>query len=176
MRNDTKLDVLWNEVEDIKKSGGGGSGLPEVTSADNGKLLGVVNGKWNKMDAPSGGVDYSTTEQNTGRKWIDGKDIYQKTYAIDITSSQTGTVLISDYDYIVNIDAVLNNEFFAFPIFTLSSSSYLVAFVDKETNLLTVMRDNDSKHVGIAYVTMYYTKPTPTKSRKKTTKKEEETK
>ena len=26
------------------------------------------------------GIDYSTSEQNTGLKWIDGKDVYQKTY------------------------------------------------------------------------------------------------
>lgn len=27
-----------------------------------------------------GGLDYSTTEQNTGIKWVDGSDIYFKTY------------------------------------------------------------------------------------------------
>ena len=27
-----------------------------------------------------GGINYSTEEQNTGLKWTDGKDIYQKTY------------------------------------------------------------------------------------------------
>lgn len=31
----------------------------------------------------SGGVDYSTTEQNTGTKWVDGESIYQITYAFD---------------------------------------------------------------------------------------------
>lgn len=29
------------------------SGLPDVTAADNGKMLGVVNGAWGKVDAPS---------------------------------------------------------------------------------------------------------------------------
>lgn len=29
-----------------------------------------------------GGVNYSTTEQDTGLKWIDGKTIYQKTFII----------------------------------------------------------------------------------------------
>ena len=29
---------------------GGGSGLPEVTDADNGKVLGVEGGEWGKMD------------------------------------------------------------------------------------------------------------------------------
>lgn len=35
--------------------GGGGSALPDVTSADNGKVLGVVDGAWSKMDTGGGG-------------------------------------------------------------------------------------------------------------------------
>lgn len=31
-------------------------------------------------------VNYSTTEQATGQKWIDGKDIYQKTVELDTTT------------------------------------------------------------------------------------------
>lgn len=42
----------------------------------------------------SGGVDYSTTEQNTGLKWIDGKPIYQKTYYITESTEKEE----SDYD------------------------------------------------------------------------------
>ena len=34
---------------------GGGTGLPAVTEADNGKILGVVNGAWGAMDAGGGG-------------------------------------------------------------------------------------------------------------------------
>lgn len=34
---------------------GGGSGLPSITEADNGKILQVVNGAWAVADAPSGG-------------------------------------------------------------------------------------------------------------------------
>ena len=30
-------------------------------------------------DTPAGGIDYSTEEQDTGLKWIDGSPIYQKT-------------------------------------------------------------------------------------------------
>ena len=35
----------------------------------------------------SGMIDYSTTEQKTGQKWIDGKDIYQITKSITIETS-----------------------------------------------------------------------------------------
>lgn len=42
-------------VEDAS-GGGSGSSLPAVTADDNGKVLGVVNGAWDKMDAPIGAV------------------------------------------------------------------------------------------------------------------------
>lgn len=38
--------------------------------------------------APKGGYDYSTDEVNTGRKWIDGRDIYSKCFN-NITVKQT---------------------------------------------------------------------------------------
>lgn len=37
-------------LDAIAKAGGGGSALPSVTSADNGKVLGVVDGEWAKDD------------------------------------------------------------------------------------------------------------------------------
>lgn len=33
-----------------------------------------------EADLKGGGVDYSFEEQNTGLKWTDGRDIYQKSY------------------------------------------------------------------------------------------------
>ena len=50
-------DLSNTTVKILKKVGGsegGGSELPEVTAADNGKILTVVNGVWDKADAPSG--------------------------------------------------------------------------------------------------------------------------
>lgn len=67
------------------------SQLPAVTGADNGKLLGVSSGVWSVVDAPSGGVNYSTNEQDSGLTWIDGRPIYQKTF--------TGVLARGDYDY-----------------------------------------------------------------------------
>lgn len=43
------------DVEDMIAAVGG-SDLPEVTSDDNGKFLGVTAGAWGKVDAPSGGT------------------------------------------------------------------------------------------------------------------------
>lgn len=38
-------------------------------------------------DTPAGGIDYSTEEQDTGRKWIDGSKIYQITVDLDVPLS-----------------------------------------------------------------------------------------
>lgn len=38
----------------VENGGGGGSGLPAVTTDDNGKLLGVVGGEWNKVVTDNG--------------------------------------------------------------------------------------------------------------------------
>ena len=50
----------------VQKAGsGGGSALPAVTADDNGSVLSVVNGSWDKADAPSGYAVF-TLESNGG--------------------------------------------------------------------------------------------------------------
>ena len=51
-------------------------------------------------------IDYSTTEQDTGIKWIDGKTIYQKTFANDNGYASADSVDISslNYDKILSIE------------------------------------------------------------------------
>lgn len=45
--------IKFNEVNRELEGGGNGSSLPEVTSADNGDFLRVVNGEWSKSTVPS---------------------------------------------------------------------------------------------------------------------------
>lgn len=49
-------------------------------------------------EIPTGGVDYTTTEQDTGVKWIDGKPIYQKTFVLVENSVAQFPVANSLYD------------------------------------------------------------------------------
>lgn len=48
----------------VDNAGGGGSELPAVTNADNGKVLGVVGGAWDKMEAAKEPlvVEFTATE------------------------------------------------------------------------------------------------------------------
>ena len=48
-------------------------------------LINVLSDAFEDMESSSGGggVNYSTTEQDTGLKWIDNKSIYQKTLVLN---------------------------------------------------------------------------------------------
>ena len=92
------------------ESFGGGasnlSGLSDVTitSATNGQVLKYdsANSVWknaNESGGGGGGIDYSTTEQDTGLKWIDGRTIYQKTYYMSSFSATVDSSFTPDvYD------------------------------------------------------------------------------
>lgn len=52
---------------------------------------------------------YSTTEHKTGRKWIDGKDIYERTIELAITSLEdSSTVVAANLDY---VDVLVDSNF-----------------------------------------------------------------
>ena len=75
----TNPRIMADNIRELARNGGGGSDLPDVTAADNGKILGVVEGSWNKMDAPSNGYNISSIETDTGLTFK-GKTIYCKLY------------------------------------------------------------------------------------------------
>ena len=51
-------------------------------------------------------INYSTSEVNTGVKWIDGKYIYQKTIQGTIPADTSSTVILTD----ANIDTMISGE------------------------------------------------------------------
>ena len=61
-----------------------------TNDVSNGEKIGTLtvgDTSYNVYQKPNTNINYSTTEQNTGRKWIDGRDIYQKTFDLTIGST-----------------------------------------------------------------------------------------
>ena len=95
--------VNIRSLELVEYSGGSGaSDLNDlndvaISSPSNGQILSYnsSNQIWENITPSSGGggIDYSTTEQNTGLKWIDGRPIYQKTFTLGTVAQ--GVSLIS---------------------------------------------------------------------------------
>lgn len=58
-----------------------------------------------------GGLNYSTTEQNTGTKWLDDKDIYVKTVITTVTSSRNTWInSIDDIYRVIKIEGFIFND------------------------------------------------------------------
>ena len=62
--DDTVSELLARIDAAYKAGGGGGSSLPAVTSDDNGNILRVVNGEWNKAGYPLYKVPVTVTEND----------------------------------------------------------------------------------------------------------------
>lgn len=57
----------------------------------------------------AGGIDYSTTEQDTGLKWTDGKTIYQKTYAATSPTGSSAANVVEITD--LGVETIVDDEF-----------------------------------------------------------------
>lgn len=54
-------------------------------------------------------MSYSTSAQDTGRTWVDGKRIYKKVYQTILPNDDGNVVLDLNYANIIKIYGVLNN-------------------------------------------------------------------
>jgi len=124
------------------------------TDAQWADLASKINGKMNA-------IDYSTSEQSTGIKWIDGSIIYQKTINLgSLPNSTTKNVAhgISNLDSIVRIEAIITNGtvFAALPFVNTSSAAANIAVNANATNVSVTTGTNRTGYSG--YATLYYTK------------------
>ncbi len=93
------IDLLENEVDDLKESQTGGTAA-DISYDNTGTGLEATNvqGALTEIDTRS---NYSTTEHKIG-KWIDGSDLYEKT----IVTNKTNVVANSSVDITSDINAL----------------------------------------------------------------------
>ena len=109
-------------------------------------------------NAVSRAMSYSTEEVNTGKKWINGKDIYSKTYYNVLNFPQSAG--LTNVGEITKIDAVaidVNLNFYPLPFVTVISgvTYYTNIYYNKNNN--TIYSDTNSNIEGVN-VTLEYTK------------------
>lgn len=107
-------------------------------------------------------LNYTTTEQDTGRTWIDGKTIYQKTIVIaagpnnstvNVAHGITGLDTVVDYEMMLRSG---NNRIFV-PDVEATAVIQLHHLFDN-TNIVLVSGTGGDWHTYSGHCTMYYTK------------------
>lgn len=136
----------------------------------------------------TGGLDYSTTEQNTGLKWYDGKDIYCKTFTADCSGKISTSVSLVDVNFenlvkaegVVKVTPVTGDVYFDKLDQThlnnqgnnldYAYASGLMSITPNSSMLIRIganMANNQYISAVMAVVTLYYTKATASRTTKK---------
>lgn len=104
-------------------------------------------------------LNYSTDEQLTGQKWIDGKPIYQKTFNLTFTTNQLDVDLTAlSVESVVKIDGGVYNLSGSFVPFGYESA--VSAYTTTASNIHINNIYSSERTNG--YVTLQYTKTTDT--------------
>jgi len=108
----------WNRIRDLARrvtaleEGGGGGGLPPVTSADNGDVLTVVEGSWNKAEPIAELPEVTSADNDDILKVVsgvwskatptDGLTVLWRNLDIDTDfEGQTIALDLSEYDAVI---------------------------------------------------------------------------
>ena len=108
------------------------------------------------------GPDYSLNEQDTGRRWVDGKKIYQKTVdcgALPNSTSKLTAHGIANMDHLVHMTGMAEhpgNNFIILPHSGMPSVSNNVGMYATKTNAVTYTYANNT-HYTRSYLTLWYT-------------------
>lgn len=116
-----------------------------------------------KIDFTSLSGNYSTSEQNTGFTWIDGKTIYKKTISLGALPNNTDKDVahgITGLDRIIHWEGIAKDsldEQIPLPFVWLDNGGGFVAVYESSpTNIRVITGSDRSDYVG--YITLYYTK------------------
>ena len=113
----------------------------------------------------AGGIDYSTDEQDTGLKWIDGKKVYRKT--ISVGAMPNATIKNVDHN-ITNLDTVISasgmvyrtddQSYYTLPLVHSFAASNNISISVTGTQISLATGYNWSTITDNGYVTILYTK------------------
>lgn len=122
-----------------------------------------------KLSLTSGSINYSTIEQNTGIKWVDGSDIYVITKVFDDPITLTGNTWVtfestSDVKEVIEstVRGVDNEQAMGYSGVYVTSTGAVQALQTR------------SQNIKVSSITYYYTKKIETKKTTKKTVKEGE--
>ena len=119
----------------ITYAGGGGGGLP----------------------------DYSTTEHKTGRKWIDGRDIWEKTVPMGDVATKTVAHNINNFGMMINVFGSAHrtdggDACFPLPCIRFIANENVTIDVDNTNVYMTTNFATWASITDISYVTIEYIK------------------
>lgn len=110
-------------------------------------------------------IDYSTSEQDTGCKWIDGKKIYKKTVnfgALPNASAKSVVHNISNLDHFVRVEGIAWTATKPAVSLPFASPNQLVGAISllATSTGIDISTGNDRREFANCYVTLWYTKTT----------------
>lgn len=105
---------------------------------------------------------YSNTEHKTGRKWTNGKNIYEKTFTFTPSSAEGYVELSTPMDTVISIVGTLHDEtsdnYFDINSY-LTSSAFMYAYINVNDSKLMFKIPSNLVNMTHAF-TVQYTKPT----------------
>ena len=110
--------------------------------------------------ASGGGIDYSTSEQDTGLLWYNGDHIYQKTYTTTLNNTSANIPInISNLGIIISMDGVyVGDNGSTFPLNEFVSGSNFATYTHYNSTTSNIDCFNNIGLNSTVYVTLKYTK------------------
>ena len=152
----TMKEVLSKFKKELKTTYQAQKNIVDVTD----KYIGLLE---NAEDGGAGGIDYSTSEEDTGLKWVDGKTVYQKTISLGSLPNKAQIAvphLITNLDTIISFDGAASNGTVTLPLpYVTNSNDANIGINCPDKSNINIFDDSDRS--GFAgYLTLRYTKTT----------------
>lgn len=110
-----------------------------------------------------GALNYSTSETATGGTWVDGSQIFKRSYYISagpVANGQTIITVSSSINRVIDVGGYLTNGAFTLYIGASrgNSTSTNVGFFYQDSDHHLVLESGADRSAFTGYVTLYYTK------------------